>query len=188
MRHLVRRALLAGLFAVFSIGHAHASVLWDWAFLDSNELFSPGEKVVLHARLFNNSNDGETIGDSVSGSDATIAGLRGHAIPFYSFNIGPENGTAFETFMAPLAAGSLRDFIVGREIPAGIVPPGKNTQAVGIDLRSGFEEGAPLISSVVRDFGSKADGHPRQVVPEPSTLALMALGCVATFLKKKSDA
>lgn len=185
---MVSRALLAGLFAVFSIGHAHASVLWDWAFLDSNELFSPGEKVVLHARLFNNSNDGETIGDSVSSSDATIAGLRGHAIPFYSFNIGPENGTAFETFMAPLAAGSNRDFIFGREKPAEFVPLGQYTQAVEIDLRNGFEEGAPLISSIDHNFDWTVDEHPRQVVPEPSTLILLAVGLMATFLKKKYDA
>lgn len=185
MRHLVRRAVLAGFFAGISIGHAHASVLWDWAFLNSNETFGPGDKVVLHARLFNHSTEGEAIGDSASGSDATIAGLKGHGISFYSLNFSPEPGTAFEAFTAPLAAGSFRDFILAREIPAEFIPPGQYAQSVEIDLRTGFENGAPLISSIGHDFDWMVDEHPRQVVPEPSTLMLLAMGIVATFLKKK---
>jgi hypothetical protein len=184
MKYMIQAVMLSVLLFVIPAGTAHAFVAWNWSFIGNGVTYGPDDTVFMYGRLFNQSTAGETIGNLGSGSDGEILGIEVHAFPSYNFSFGPESGSTFDAFETPLAAGTSRDFLLGREIPLN-VHEGVYTQPAGIDLVTGLSEGNPQISRISNDYTwTVAEAHD-PVVPEPSTLSLLAMGMGGLMFRKK---
>ncbi len=173
---------------------AHATLVWDWFFLNSGITIAPTENVVQLARLTNNSTAGETIGYFPSGIDYRIkgAGIVGELGYDYSFGPESDGGDFFTQFTGlTLDPGESFDFTLAVYDPIGSATVGYHEvhyQNIWLTLMSSPVGtniyGPGHIFEWCTDLQNGCAAGP--VIPEPASMLLFGLGApVLGMIRRK---
>lgn len=176
------------LLSAVSSGQANATILWDWQFTDSNQMVGSTDTVAQHARLYNNSDSGETIGIYSLSPTAYLYLAHADVPSEYGYSWG-SGGTLKNEFPALIPAGGTVDFTFITYTPIGIVPYGTYTtpdQWISLRLTSDHSD----LGTIRRSYTWYVDRGPvANVIPEPSSLLLMGFGGIITaFIKRRHKA
>ena len=185
--------LLTGIFSFAPLTKlAHATLIWDFEFVQDFFIVNPTDSIDLYATLFNNSTAGETIAYlPINTADWSPVFVSANLVPEYGFGFDSNFFTQFDEFIDP---GESFLFHFGTYVPlnGGPVPEGLYTAfPENMDLAP---RGGGLTSHssrhtvswcVTTDPDNPCPSEPVPSIPEPASLFLLGGGALSALIRRR---
>ncbi len=185
---------LVGIFCFLSLTKtAHATLVWDFNFVQDSFIVGPNDSIDLFAVLHNDSTAGETIAYlPINTADWSPALVDANNVTHYGFGFAPNFFTQFNQFINP---GETFNFHFGTYTPlgGGPVPEGRYTAfPENMDLvprGGGFTSHSSLRTVTWCVDNDGVNPCPTEVpsnpVPEPASMLLFGSGAFGALLRRR---